>query len=121
MTALLAQTGAWETYGPLGMIVAALLSAMGFLYRDKVTRERELDAKHLKEREDWRKEHREERSEILTIHAKAWEESRTDLKESHGQLSKVIGELTAAVQTVHVDMRAARLAHEDRAADETKT
>ncbi len=118
---IFAQAGAWEMYGPLGLIVATLLSAMGFLYRDKVTRERELDAKHLKEREDWRKEHREERSEILTIHAKAWEESRTDLKESHGQLSKVIGELTAAVQTVHVDMRAARLLHEDHNADHPKT
>ena len=118
---ILAQAGAWEMYGPLGLIVATLLSAMGFLYRDKVTRERELDLKHLKEREDWRKEHREERSEILTIHAKAWEESRADLKESHGQLSKVIGELTAAVQTVHVDMRAARIAHEDRSTERPKT
>ena len=110
---ILAQTIAgWEVYGPLGLIMATLLSAFGFLYRDKVSRERELDTRHLEERKCWNAACKEERSEIMAVHTKAWEESRADLKEVLTENSRAVNALEIAVRDLHVDVKARRLNEE---------
>lgn len=106
--------GAWETYGPLGLIVSALLAAMGYLYRDKVTREREIDARHTTERAEWAEKCRAERETITTIHRQAWEEARADTKASNDRLAGVVGELTGAIRDLHIDVKARRMEEQRR-------
>lgn len=100
----------WEIYGPLGLIMAALLSAFGYLYKDKVARERELDERHYKERKEWAEGCKAERTEIMTVHAKSWEESRADTKTVMQENIRAVNALEKAVIDLHVDVKARRLA-----------
>lgn len=102
----------WEMYGPAGLIVATLLGAFGYLYRDKVARERELDDKHYRERKEWAESCKAERTEILTVHAKAWEESRQDTKVVMQENIRAVNALEKAVIDLHIDVKARRLAEE---------
>ena len=107
---IFAQTAAgWETYGPLGLILASLLGAFGYLYKDKVARERELDTRHTTERSEWRESCKAERTEIMELHRNAWEESRADLKQVLGENSRAVNALESAVRDLHVDVKARRM------------
>lgn len=99
----------WETYGILGLVITSLLSGLGFLYRDKVKREREIDTRHTTERAEWAQKCREERETITTIHRQAWEEARADTRASNDRLATIVGELTGAIRDLHIDVKARRM------------
>ena len=107
---MLGQVVGWETYGPLGLVIATLLGAFSYLYRDKISRERELDERHTSERSEWRTEARQERTEILTMHKSQWEESRGDFKTALTENAKAVSALESAVRDLHIDVKAKRIA-----------
>lgn len=108
---MFAQT-ALENYGPIGIMASIAIGALGWLYKDKVARERELDARHLEERKCWSQECKAERSEIMALHAKAWEESRADTKAVMAENIKAVNALEKAVIDLHIDVKARRMKEE---------
>lgn len=102
----------FSEYGPWGAALGILATALAWLYKDKVAREREIDTRHMEERKAWNTECRAERTEIMAVHTKAWEESRVDLKEALSNNARAVSALEVAVRDLHVDVKARRLKEE---------
>jgi len=103
-----ADVAAWGQYGPVGLFLAGVLAALGYVYKDGVARDKEARELHSKERAEWTRECKEERQEILHQHHIQWVENRTDVKASQEAVVASVKALEGAIRELHVDLKAAR-------------
>jgi hypothetical protein len=105
---LLAQVTGWEQHGLAGLVIAALIAAFAYFYRDNAARYREIDNRHTSERAGWLAECRAERAELMAIHSKAWEESRADTRTYLAESTAATRSLDKAVRDLHIEIRTKR-------------